>query len=314
MKKEGLMMIEVKNLEKSYNGFKVLKSIDFRVEKGEVFGFLGKNGAGKTTTMNILTGLIDFDEGEVRIAGRDIRQHKGQLRKIIGYLPENPVFYDYLSGEEYLKFVGEVSGYDKKETERRVGGLLEQVNLEDARKRRIGGYSRGMKQRLALAVALFNHPRLLFLDEPTSALDPEGRRKIIELIEGFKESKITVFLSTHILGDAERVCNKLSILNEGKIILCRDMEELKEDYILPVYDIILEREPGDLSDLEAEDWVEGIKINGRQLSIYLGEMERGKKELLGYLARKRITVESLQIRRNTLEDIFIRMVNKDEQF
>lgn len=304
-------MIEVKNLEKSYNGFKVLKSIDFTVKKGEVFGFLGKNGAGKTTTMKILTGLIDYNEGEVRIAGREIRKEKGELRKIIGYLPENPVFYEYMTGEEYLYFLGEISGCEKRKNAERVEELLEAVKLAKAKKRRIGGYSRGMKQRLALAVSLFNRSEILFLDEPTSALDPEGRREMIELIGELKNNEITVFLSTHILSDVERVCDRVCILDKGVIILNREMKELEKDYILPVYDIILEGEQPVLSDLEQRDWVERVEKKGRIISVYLREMERGKRELMSYLGEKGLVIESLQARKNTLEDIFIRVVDKD---
>lgn len=305
-------MIEVKNLRKNYGDLQVLKKINFCIERGEIFGFLGKNGAGKTTTINILTGLIGYDDGQVLIEGKEINSQKERLRQIIGYLPENPVFYDYMTGEEYLKFIGKIANWDQKLLLKRIDELLDQVKLDEARNRKIGGYSRGMKQRLALAVALFDRPEILFLDEPTSALDPEGRREMIELIKKFEENKTTVFLSTHILSDVEKVCNKISILNEGQIIMTRDMEKLKEEYILPIYDIIFEKEPAHFSELEQKEWVDRVTVKNRKMSVYLKNVEKGKKELLKYLGMKNIAVESFQLRRNTLEDIFIRVVKKDE--
>ncbi|MFW5991868.1 MAG: ATP-binding cassette domain-containing protein [Halanaerobiaceae bacterium] len=305
-------MLEVKNLEKSYNDFRVLKEINFRIERGEIFGFLGRNGAGKTTTINILTGLIGYDHGQVLVNGEELGQQKKWLQKSMGYLPENPVFYDYMTGKEYLQFTGKINNYEQKELEKRCDELLEQVKLKEACNRRIGGYSRGMKQRLALAVALFNRPEILFLDEPTSALDPEGRREMIDLIKRSGEMNTTVFLSTHILSDIEKVCTKVSILNEGRIVLSKNIRDLKEEYILPIYDIIFEQKPDHFSELENKNWVDKVKIKGNEMSVYLKTIEKGKTELLRYLGEKDAAVESFQIRKNTLEDIFIRVVNNDE--
>ena len=192
-------MLKVIELRKSYGSFEVLKGISFEIEKGSIYGYLGPNGAGKTTTMNILSGLIDYNSGEILFEGSDLRKNKKNLLKKIGYLPQNPVFYGYMNAYEYLNFIGSLSGMDDRQIKQRTGEVLEIVKLTDAARRKIGSYSGGMKQRFGIAVTIFNNPEMVFLDEPTSALDPEGRMEVLELIKELRGNGTTVFLSTHIL-------------------------------------------------------------------------------------------------------------------
>jgi len=300
-------MIKVVGLKKNYGRVEALKSISFEVDKGSVFGFIGRNGAGKTTTMNILTGLIKFNDGKIFIKGKDFQKNKQKLLKSIGYLPETPTFYDYMSAYEYLRFIGEIIGYEEKN----ISKLLEMVKLVKQKKKRIGAYSRGMKQRLALAVAFMGNPEILFLDEPASALDPEGRMEMLELIEGLKDEKITILLSTHILNDAEKVCNKICIIDEGKILLTEDLSQLYKSYIQPIFDVEFEGEPkGKIDLLKKLKWVESIKENGHKISIYIKDMDYAKKEILKELSKLNTSVVSYQIRKSTLEDIFMRMVKQ----
>ncbi len=306
-------MIKVVNLRKNYGRLEALKSISFEVEKGSVFGFIGRNGAGKTTTMNILTGLIRFNGGEIFIKGKDFLKNKQELVRSIGYLPETPTFYNYMNAYEYLNFIGKIIGYDLKKSRKSVGRLLETVKLAKQGKRRIGGYSRGMKQRLALAVAFMNSPEILFLDEPASALDPEGRMEMLEIIEGLKDNKITIFLSTHILNDADRVCDKICIIDEGKILLTKNLSRLHETYIQPIFDVEFEEDPGDeVNLLKKLNWVESIKENGRRISIYVKDIGYAKKEILKEISKLNVNVTGYQVRKSTLEDIFMRMVSKNE--
>jgi ABC-2 type transport system ATP-binding protein len=306
-------MIKVVNLEKSYGHLEALKSISFEVEKGSVFGFIGRNGAGKTTTMNILTGLIRFNSGEIFIKGKDFLKNKQELIKSIGYLPETPTFYNYMNAREYLYFIGEIIGIDLKELNKRIDELLEMVKLVKPSKRRIGGYSRGMKQRLALSVAFMNNPEILFLDEPASALDPEGRLEMLEIIENLKDEKITIFLSTHILNDAERVCDKICIIDEGKILTTKNLSELYETYIQPIFDIEFEKDPKDETNLLKKlDWVESIKADRERISLYVKDIDYAKRQILKELSKLNNNVVNYQIRKSTLEDIFIKMVNKNE--
>jgi ABC-2 type transport system ATP-binding protein len=306
-------MIKVVNLKKNYGRFEALKSISFEVEKGSVFGFIGRNGAGKTTTMNILTGLIRFDEGKIFIKGKDFLKNKQELVRSIGYLPETPTFYNYMNAYEYLNFIARIIGCDLKKSSKSVGKLLEMVKLTKQGKRRIGGYSRGMKQRLALAVAFMNNPEILFLDEPASALDPEGRVEMLELIESLKDNKITIFLSTHILNDAERVCDRICIIDEGKILLTKNLSELHETYIQPIFDVEFEEDPKNEVDLLKKlSWIESIKENGRRISIYVKDIDYAKSEILKEISKLNTNVTSYQIRKSTLEDIFMRIVSKNE--
>ncbi len=306
-------MIKVVNLKKSYGRLEALKSISFEVEKGSVFGFIGRNGAGKTTTMNILTGLIKFNEGKIFIKGKDFLKNKQELIRSIGYLPETPTFYNYMNAYEYLNFIDEIIGCDLKKSGKSVGKLLETVKLAKHGKRRIGGYSRGMKQRLALAVAFMNSPEILFLDEPASALDPEGRVEMLELIEGLKDDKITIFLSTHILNDAERVCDKICIIDEGKILLTKNLSQLYETYIQPIFDVEFEKDPkSEVNLLKELSWIESIKENGKRISLYVKDIDYAKKEILKEISKFDNNVTSYRIRKSTLEDIFMRMVSKNE--
>jgi len=306
-------MIKVVNLKKNYGRLEALKSISFEVEKGSVFGFIGRNGAGKTTTMNILTGLIRFNGGKIFIKGKDFLKNKQELVRSIGYLPETPTFYNYMNAYEYLNFITRIIGCDLKKSSKSVGKLLEMVKLTKQGKRRIGGYSRGMKQRLALAVAFMNSPEILFLDEPASALDPEGRVEMLELIEGLKDDKITIFLSTHILNDAERVCDKICIIDEGKILLTKNLSELHETYIQPIFDVEFEKDPkNEVNLLKKLSWIESIKENGWRISLYVKDMDYAKKEILKELSKLNTNVTGYQIRKSTLEDIFMRMVSKNE--
>lgn len=305
-------MIEVKGLVKRYGNFTVLKGIDFTVEKGSVFGFLGQNGAGKSTTMNIMTGLIDFQGGQVVMDGLNLQTHKNLLRQRIGYLPENPVFYGYMNAYEYLRFIADVSQYPAHQVTKRVDELLELVQLKQAAKRRVGGYSRGMKQRLGLAIALFNEPDYLFLDEPTSALDPEGRMEMLTLMEAFKESATTVFLSTHILADVERVCDRVSILHQGEIKLTEKMADLQQRYLQPIFDLEVDGNPTALlRQAEPLPWVEKVAVEGNKAAVHVNDIGIGQRELPKVIADSGLPLRSYQIRQTTLEDIFLRMVKQD---
>jgi len=305
-------MLKIENLTKKYGDFEVLKGISFEVEKGCIYGFLGKNGSGKTTTMNILTGLINYNSGNIFINGNEFNTNKRQLLKAIGYLPQAPVFYGFMTGKEYLKFIGDLSGMSPKEISIRTDEVVELVDLKSSDiKRKLSGYSGGMKQRFGLAVTLFNHPEILFLDEPTSALDPEGRMEVLSLIENLKTEGITVFLSSHILNDIERVCSEVSILDQGKIIISSNIKELEEKYIQPIFDVEVEGDVSALSEaLIKMPMIENIKRSNNLLSIYVKNIEEAKKQLLKIILATNSTVISYNIRKSNLEDIFMRMVIK----
>jgi len=305
-------MLKVTNLTKNYGAFEVLKGISFEIKRGKIYGFLGQNGAGKTTTMNILTGLINFNKGSILYEDKDFIKNKRDILKKVGYLPQSPVFYGYMTGIEYLNFIGTLSNMTVSDIKKRSNELLEIVGLKDDGKRRLSGYSGGMKQRFGFAVSLFNKPELLFLDEPTSALDPEGRMEILEFINGLKNQGVTVFLSSHILNDIERVCDEVSIISGGKIIVSAGLEELKNKYIQPIYDLEFENDctkfKNTLSNLS---WVENLQINKNKLSIYVKDINLARSQLLQLLAIEPNPLMVFNLRKSNLEEIFLRLVNKD---
>lgn len=214
--------IRIRDLEKSFKGhlgigrFHALNSASLTVSKGVIYGFLGPNGAGKTTTLKILTGMLFPDKGEVTMLGEKL--HDVRTRRNIGFLPESPYFYDYLSGEELLYFMGRLYGLPDKMIKERVAHLLKLVGMEGRAKGQLRKYSKGMLQRIGLAQALINDPELVILDEPMTGLDPIGRREFRDLILDLKTQGKTVFFSSHILSDAESICDQVAILVRGKVV------------------------------------------------------------------------------------------------
>src|SRR5882762_8044794 len=228
-------IVEVKDLRVEYraqtsgSAKKVaVKDLNLRVQAGEVFGFLGPNGAGKTTTMNVLLGFVNATSGEARLFGADVREPIARQR--IGYLPELTYYYKFLSAEEILRFYARIFKIPRAETERRIDAVLKLVDLEDARKRQIKTYSKGMQQRVGLAQALINNPALLILDEPTSGLDPVGRMKVREIIQRLKSEGKTVFFSSHELGEVETVCDRVAIIAGGELKIEGKVGELIAKY------------------------------------------------------------------------------------
>lgn len=215
-----MTVLEIENLKKNYRGKRrqvvsALRGLNLKISKGEVFGFLGPNGAGKSTTIRLLMGLISRTSGSARICGVDCSSPKARCS--VGYLPENPAFYDFLSAREYLYFVSSVFKYDKKRQRQRIDEVLELFELSAAAKRPIRGYSKGMVQRLGLAQALVHDPDILILDEPMSGLDPLGRALVKQVIRELKSAGKTIFFSTHITADVESVCDRVAILKQGEL-------------------------------------------------------------------------------------------------
>jgi len=214
--------IEIVGLEKTYRvGFwrkrpkRALRCLNLAVESGEIFGFLGPNGAGKTTTLKILMGLVFPTAGLARILGMDLDD--ARMRAQIGFLPEQPYFYDYLTGRELLNYYGQLSGMDRRELPRRIDAVLDQVQLTQSRNLPLRKFSRGMLQRIGIAQAILHDPKVVFLDEPMSGLDSIGHRDVRNLIEEWNAQGKTIFFSTHILSDAEALCDRVAILDQGEL-------------------------------------------------------------------------------------------------
>lgn len=227
-------VVEINNLTKDYEvGFwrkrkvRALDGLSLAVNQGEIFGFLGANGAGKTTTLKLLMRLIFPTTGTARILGRDIAEIS--MHHQIGYLPENPYFYDYLTAREFLEYCGELFGYEQPERSRRARDLLSRVKLEETKWNiQLRKFSKGMLQRVGLAQALINDPKVVFLDEPMSGLDPVGRREVRDLIAGLRQEGKTVFMCSHILSDIEVLCDQVAILKRGKLAHLGNLHELRQ--------------------------------------------------------------------------------------
>ncbi len=298
-------MITVRNLKKDFKTFQALKGIDLNVKKGEVYGFIGHNGAGKSTAMNILAGLSRPDSGQCLVNGMDVRKirHPGDLN--MGYLPEDPRFYPWMTAWETLSYLGEANTAANRV---RVDQMLRWVGLTDAASRRVGGFSRGMKQRLGIAAALMHDPGLLILDEPSSALDPEGRSGVLRLIAELKQMGKTVFFSTHILSDVERICDTVGIIAAGKMVMEKPLEEMQREHILPIFDIELTSpiQAAAAEKLRELSGVQDVKVKENNLSIYVKDTALLSKRLMAFFAGEEISVLSFGLRKHTLEDIFMK--------
>ncbi|MCM1104171.1 MAG: ABC transporter ATP-binding protein [Clostridium sp.] len=218
-------ILTLSHVKKTFGSAEVLRDVSIAVPEHSVFGFIGQNGAGKTTTMKLALGLLKPEGGDIRVNGEPVVYGQNRTNRYIGYLPDVPEFYGFMTPAEYLTMCGEVTGMGREEIRQKSGQLLKLVGLEAANKR-IKGFSRGMKQRLGIAQALLNSPKLLICDEPTSALDPAGRKEILEVLHAVRE-QTTVLFSTHILSDVERICDRIAFLHEGRIVLNGTLEEMK---------------------------------------------------------------------------------------
>jgi ABC-2 type transport system ATP-binding protein len=218
------LAIQTQHLRKVFRGRAAVEDLSLEVASGEVFGFLGPNGAGKTTTVKMLLGLTHPTGGEVQVLGQS--PHDPEARRKIGYLPEMFRFHDWMSGEELLRFHADLYGLSQSEQAGRIPEVLALVGLEGRGKEKIRGYSKGMQQRVGLAQAILHRPKLVFLDEPTSALDPLGRREVREIIAHLKAEGTTVFLNSHLLSEVEQTCDRVAIVNRGRVVRSGRMEEL----------------------------------------------------------------------------------------
>jgi ABC-2 type transport system ATP-binding protein len=304
--------IDAKGLTKLFGQLVAVDHVSFRVNQGEFFGFLGPNGAGKTTTMRILAGLAQPSAGQAWVAGMEVTGTDRQARRSFGYLPQAPAFYNWMSAREYLDYVGEVQGLAPSQRKRQAAELLELSGLQEAAKRRIGGYSGGMLQRLGIAQALVGSPPVLLLDEPTSALDPAGRHEVLEMIAGLR-GKVTVFLSSHILHDIERVCDTLAILHKGRLVLVSGRDELLARY--PVTAAEIEWENGEAATsasefiqvLTAQEWVASVRQENASLRVLVRDVGRGKHDLLPLAAASGLPLIRYEWVRPSLEDIFLEL-------
>ncbi len=307
------MVLKVENLVKDFrkgffrNKVNILKNVSFSAEKGEVFGVVGPNGAGKTTTFKCILGFIEPTSGKISVF--DKPNHDYSIRKSIGYLPENPYFYEYLTGYELLRYMGSLHGIKGANLYKRIDYLFQKVNLTNFKNLQLRKYSKGMNQRIGIAQAIINDPELLILDEPMSGLDPIGRREVIDLILELKNEGKTVVLSSHILSDLEALCDRVCFIFGGKVVIEGSLFELLNKAGMK-YEAIIRKNEDDLSSiksivnmevLERDDYI-SLKFDEMQKTKVIEEINKSKMELI-----------SLHPLRRSLEDLYTKQTDVSNQ-
>ncbi len=296
-------MIRTENLTKVYNGKAAVDGLDLEVGEGEIFGFLGPNGAGKSTTILMLTGMIEPTGGRCLVDGIEVAKDPLKVKQIIGYLPEDVGFYGNMTGEQNLDYFARFYGMDANTRKERIAELLELVHL-DGVTQKAGEYSRGMKQRLGLAQALINDPKVLFLDEPTANLDPEGVREYRDLVEHLAGEGKTIFVSSHILSEVREVCRTVGLLAKGKLVAQGTLDEVARTLASPESDavrIVVETRER-LPELEDPEIV-AVERNGTRAVV------RAKADIRDRLAEvlflEGVHVREMRIEEPDIEDVFM---------
>ena len=306
--------IELRGLTKRFGETLALDRVDLVVRPGVVFGFLGRNGAGKTTALRILAGLARPSGGTAHVLGHDVASAGDAVRAQIGFLPDVPGFYPWMTAREYLVFAGRLFGLEAPTLDARADALLEMAGLASVTTR-VGGFSRGMKQRLGIAQALINAPSLLMLDEPTSALDPIGRREVLEMIASL-HGRTTVFFSTHILADVERVCDYVAILERGRVVESAGIAELTAR--AAANRLIVEVE-GDgagaalANQLAGRAWMRSIETEERTLRITVSDLPTAQREIPMAIAAAGVALRRFEIEEASLEQVFVEIVGGTAQ-
>ena len=305
--------IRTTGLTKVYGDTKALDGVDLTVPEGSIFGFLGPNGAGKTTMLRLITGLARPTDGTAEVLGRDVTKAGNLVRAEVGFLPDVPGFYDWMTAEDFLRFAGSLFGLRGTLLDQRVTMLLDLAGLTGVTSR-VGGFSRGMKQRLGVAQALVNAPRLLLLDEPTSALDPMGRKDLLEMIASLR-GRTTVFFSTHILGDVERVCDAVAILDHGHVVAQAPIGELTAAY--GERKVVVEVTDGAdelAAHLAARPWAASVArgTNG-SIEVTVTDAAAAQHEIPAMVAAQGIGLARLEAGEMGLEEVFVELVGGERR-
>lgn len=307
-----MLAVETKGLTKDYEvghiatkTRRALDHLDLTVEEGETFGLIGPNGAGKTTTLKLLMGLVFPTEGEARILGKPVGDR--EMKRQIGYLPEHPYFYDYLTGRELLLYFGQLFGLSPEERHARAEELLEKVGMTESADVPLRKYSKGMTQRLGIAQALINRPKVVFFDEPMSGLDPVGRREMTLLVRELHASGVTVFFCSHILSDVEQLCDRVAILNRGKLIEVGKLTDIL-DVSVHTVEVVLENASSEL-EARIRERAREVERLGERLRIAFSEPSEfdASLELLTGDGARLVSVTPVK---QTLEEHFVRELGK----
>jgi ABC-2 type transport system ATP-binding protein len=302
-------VIAASQLTRTHGDLLAVDHVSFQVAQGEIFGYLGPNGAGKTTTIKMLTGLLRPTEGTAQVNGYSISHDLHRVKRNIGVVPEVSNVYGELTAWDNLAFAGDLYSVPRRERATRAKALLEQFDLYERRQSKVKTYSRGMKRRLTIAMALIHGPSVLFLDEPTTALDARSAIFVRDLIRRLKEEGITIFLTTHYIEEADQLCDRVAIINEGRIIACDTPERLKNS-LLGTHTIEVSFDGGNngrASDLEAIPGCDGVGKQGDKFRLNTQEPQRVLSSLMAYAGEHALSIITLNMLKPRLEDVFLEM-------
>ncbi|MNW38580.1 putative ABC transporter ATP-binding protein YxlF [compost metagenome] len=303
-----MTFLRVDQLSKKFGTRTPVKEISFELRQGGCTALLGPNGAGKTTTMRMIAGLIEPSSGQISVQGQP--HSSGEYRSLIGYLPQHPAFYNWMTGQEFVMYAAGLSGMSRKEARARTLSVLERVGLGEAAKRRIAGYSGGMKQRLGLAQALVHRPSLLLLDEPVAALDPIGRREVMNLLQSLR-TEATILFSTHVLPDAEEVCDRIMMMRDGEIVENGELQELVDKYRLPLLTVQVEWNNTTnewLQSLRSRPFIQNVQIQGNTALLTVNNITEARRNILNEVSLRDIPLLNFQAGTTSLEDMFMKVV------
>ena len=306
-------VIETKNLTKKYGKLTAVNGVNLQIKEGEIFGFLGPNGAGKTTTISMLTTLVNPTSGTALVAGYDFIKEAPKVRSVIGVVPQSFSLFSELTAEENLWYIGKLYGMKESAIKERAAMLLKTVELSEHSKRVSGTFSGGMKQRLSVAAGLMSSPKILFMDEPTTGLDPQSRVALRDLTKQLNKSGITIFYTTHDMEEADKLCDRIAIMDRGNIIALGTGSEIKstlEDH--KSIEIELDNAPNDiLSDLRKLPFVKSAERSGRIINIKIKKAENIFFRLSDFFSKRKQKVDEIKIIEPSLEDVFIHLTKKD---
>ena len=303
-------MIATERLSKSFGKLQAVQDLDLRVEAGEVFGFLGPNGAGKTTTVRMLSGLIGPTSGKAWVAGCEVGKQDGDLRRKVGILTESPGLYDRLSAERNLEFFADL--YEVSDIAGQVERYLRFLGLWDRRHEPVGGFSKGMRQKLAIARAILHEPQVVFLDEPTSALDPEAARLVREFIAELRAEGRAIVLCTHNLDEADRLCDRIAVFRTRVLALDTPAALRRQLFGRSVVFHLREIAPAYLACLKALPVVRSVEAVDRRLVVSLEDPERDNPRLIRALVEAGAEIQFVGELRRTLEDVYLRLVEQSD--
>jgi ABC-2 type transport system ATP-binding protein len=299
--------LKISDLTKYYGKFKALDSVSFEVEKSSVYGYLGPNGAGKTTTIRIMLGLLKPNEGRVQISGANPSEDPVHALQLVGYASELPTLQTFFTAEQLLDFTGRVFGLPVQARREKTKQLLDLVGLKEWGRKKIGSYSKGMVQRLSVALALINDPMVLIMDEPTIGMDPEATAHFRNLFTSLSKDGKTIFISSHLLDEVQRICTHVGMINKGKIVFTGPIEQMLEAFTQQwVVEAELEKVTESMvSSLKALEFVSDVKTEGNKLSIELKEKKDVRGEISREIFRQKGVLLSLNLRKITLEDAYL---------